>query len=109
ISEAIPVHVIEMGGLEAFEVVQSPRMQANAATECLPRDLIKMTAFDKGPEDLEAAAPDESVPMICTVCRAAVQAPRLINSRWDNGRPKQTRVCKGVWAQLEKLSKGLKL
>jgi leucyl aminopeptidase len=95
--------------------VDTTRVEAQVAGECLTRDLINTPASDMGPPDLEAAARDlanthnasievilgddlleQNFPMIHTVGRAADRAPRLIDIRWGEAGPTLTLVGKGV-------------
>lgn len=83
---------------------------------CMARDLINTPANDMGPQELAAAAQTlakrhsakislivgdallkANYPLIHTVGRASVRAPRLIDIRWGRtGAPKVTLVGKGV-------------
>ena len=99
--------------------LDSGRIEAIAAGECLTRDLINTPAADMGPGALEAACTDlaaqfgpeigvtyedalleNNLPMIHAVGRAvgpdADQGPRLIDMRWGTDGPRLTLVGKGV-------------
>ena len=95
--------------------LNAARVEAMAAGEALTRDLINTPASDMGPDELEAAAAtlasehgascdvitgdallEQNFPMVHTVGRASVRAPRLIDMRWGNAGPKITLVGKGV-------------
>jgi leucyl aminopeptidase len=101
--------------LAAPEGVDATRLERIAGGEALTRDLINIPAEDMGPDALEAAARalageygagitviegDEllaqNLPLIHTVGRAAVRAPRLIDLRWGSGAQSLTLVGKGV-------------
>lgn len=91
------------------------RMENIAAGETLTRDLINTPASDMGPDNLEAASRnlaeahgakvkvivgddllEQNFPMIHTVGRASVSAPRLIDMTWGNEGPTLVLVGKGV-------------
>ncbi|SLN30453.1 leucyl aminopeptidase family protein [Pseudooctadecabacter jejudonensis] len=95
--------------------VDTAKVEAMAAGECLTRDLINTPASDMGPAELTQAALDliemhggaaevtqgedlltQTFPLIHTVGRASSRAPRLIDLRWGNSGPKLTLVGKGV-------------
>jgi len=95
--------------------VDAARIETIAAGEALTRDLINIPASDMGPEELEGACAtlatrngasievirgdallDRNFPMIHTVGRASVRAPRLIDMRWGASGPRLTLVGKGV-------------
>ena len=101
--------------LKAPENVDAARIEAVAAAEALTRDLINTPAADMGPEGLEAAARElatahgarikvitgdqliaQNFPMVHTVGRAAIEAPRLIDLTWGTTGPRLTLVGKGV-------------
>ena len=104
-----------LAGLVAPEGVDARRIEAIAQGEALTRDLINTPASDMGPPELERAARDlaeafgasievtqgeallaQNFPLIHTVGRAAVHAPRLIDLRWGKEGPALTLVGKGV-------------
>ncbi|MCV2867624.1 leucyl aminopeptidase family protein [Defluviimonas sp. WL0002] len=95
--------------------VDSARLAAIVAGECLTRDLINTPASDMGPEELESAflhlatefgadaqvirGDDllaENFPLIHAVGRASSRAPRLLDLRWGTEGPRLTLVGKGV-------------
>lgn len=95
--------------------VDSQRVEAIAAGECLTRDLINTPASDMGPQELSDAAETlarthgatftvvegddlltQNFPLIHTVGRASSRAPRLIDMTWGTTGPKLTLVGKGV-------------
>jgi leucyl aminopeptidase len=101
--------------LVAPEGVNLERLKAVVAGECLTRDLINTPSSDMGPDELEQAARDlakmhkakvkvilgqdllaQNFPLIHTVGRASVRAPRLIELSWGTRGPQLTMVGKGV-------------
>jgi leucyl aminopeptidase len=101
--------------LVAPDGVDTARLERIAAGEALTRDLINTPAEDMGPDALEQAAralasdcgaeieviagdalPEQNLPLIHTVGRAAARAPRLIEMRWGSGSRRVTLVGKGV-------------
>ena len=101
--------------LVAPEGIDAARIEAIAQGEALTRDLINTPASDMGPQDMEDATAklakthgakltvitgdallDQNFPMIHTVGRASVRAPRLLDLRWGNAGPTLTLVGKGV-------------
>lgn len=102
--------------LIAPENIDPNRLKFIAAGHCAARDLINTPANDMGPSKLEAAARElaeahgaeftsivgddlleQNFPMIHTVGRASVDAPRLLDLRWgDEDAPRVTLVGKGV-------------
>ena len=104
-----------IAGLVAPQGVDAARIEVIANGEALTRDLINTPASDMGPIELEAAARevarthDASIivttgdellsanfPMIHTVGRASISAPRLIDMHWGDAGPTLTLVGKGV-------------
>ena len=101
--------------LIAPEGIDAARITSIAEGEALTRDLINTPASDMGPQDLEDATAAlakkhgaklsvitgdallaENFPMIHTVGRASVRAPRLLDLRWGDTGPTLTLVGKGV-------------
>ncbi|RPE63137.1 leucyl aminopeptidase [Pacificibacter maritimus] len=101
--------------LIAPEGIDQARLEVLAVGEFLTRDLINTPASDMGPDELAQAAQelaskhgascdiildqdllDQNFPMIHTVGRASIHAPRLIDMRWGASGPKLTLVGKGV-------------
>ncbi len=100
----------------APENIDPNRLKVIATGVYAARDLINTPANDMGPTKLEAAAKElaeaheaefssivgddllaQNFPMIHTVGRASVDAPRLLDMRWgDEDAPKVTLVGKGV-------------
>ncbi|SMG32503.1 leucyl aminopeptidase family protein [Paracoccus sp. J56] len=97
------------------EELEPRRLIAMAAGEYLARDLINTPTSDMGPDELEQAARalaqrhgaavevihgedllTANFPMIHAVGRAAAQAPRLIDLRFEGKGPRLTLVGKGV-------------
>jgi leucyl aminopeptidase len=95
--------------------VDAQRIEDIAAGEILTRDLINIPASDMGPAELAGASIklaeehgaevkvtigddllDQNFPMIHTVGRASVRAPRLVEFNWGTRGPKLTLVGKGV-------------
>ncbi|WP_298259203.1 leucyl aminopeptidase family protein [uncultured Litoreibacter sp.] len=95
--------------------VDQSRLESIAAGEALTRDLINTPASDMGPDKLEAAARhvaaahdaainvitgdallEQNFPMIHTVGRASITAPRLIDMTWGKAGPTLVLVGKGV-------------
>ena len=101
--------------LVAPKGIDAARILAIANGEALTRDLINTPASDMGPQELEDATAalakahgatlsvitgdallDQNFPMIHTVGRASVRAPRLLDLRWGDTGPTLTLVGKGV-------------
>jgi leucyl aminopeptidase len=95
--------------------IDAKQVSRFAEGEFLTRDLINTPASDMGPDDLEKAARNlaqsqgaqinvitgddllaQNFPMIHTVGRAALHAPRLIDMTWGKTGPRITLVGKGV-------------
>lgn len=96
--------------------IDADRLRIIATGACVARDLINTPANDMGPSKLEEAARElaeahgatftsiigddllaQNFPMIHTVGRASVDAPRLLDLNWgDEDAPKVTLVGKGV-------------
>ncbi|GHH00827.1 leucyl aminopeptidase [Pseudodonghicola xiamenensis] len=105
----------EARALIAPSGIDTARIEALAAAECLTRDLINTPSSDMGPAELEGAARalarefdaeitviegdallEQNFPMIHAVGRASPRAPRLIDLHWGDTGPKLTLVGKGV-------------
>jgi len=101
--------------LVAPKGIDAARITSIAEGEALTRDLINTPASDMGPQELEDATAAlakshgakltvikgdallaENFPMIHTVGRASVRAPRLLDLRWGDTGPTLTLVGKGV-------------
>lgn len=101
--------------LKAPSGVDAARIEHMAAAEQLTRDLVNTPANDMGPAALENAFLElakeygattnvitgddllsNNFPLIHTVGRAAVDAPRLLDMRWGKKGPTLTLVGKGV-------------
>ena len=95
--------------------IDAVKLESIAEGEALTRDLINTPASDMGPEELTDAALTlakkfgaksnvvlgddlltQNFPMIHTVGRASVRAPRLVEINWGDRGPKLTLVGKGV-------------
>lgn len=95
--------------------IDAGAVECIAEGETLTRDLINIPASDMGPQELADAALklakqfgatanvilgddllDQNFPMIHTVGRASVRAPRLVEFNWGTSGPKLTLVGKGV-------------
>ncbi len=105
----------EIARLVAPDGIDATRLEIIATGEALTRDLINTPASDMGPDELEYAASalaadhgatlnvitgddliSSNFPMIHTVGRASVRAPRLLDMRWGDAGPQLTLVGKGV-------------
>lgn len=108
-------HPAKERDLVAPDWIDAAKVEAMANAEVLCRDLVNTPTSDLGPDALEQAARDlanvhgasievitgddlleQNFPLIHTVGRASVTAPRLIDMRYGSSGPKLTLVGKGV-------------